>query len=261
MTSLDIILERIACIVYVEKRPFCFKDFLAFEHNGKDYRYKHGTIRNIFSELKKVGQIKPVYNAGMGFYTLKGVKVGKPITSNHTGDSLNHKQRGLYQFLCNMPMDKPDIHDIRLKFSLKGLWPILSSSSIRLIKNKDERFNKDIILKDIIHEDCNIKSTIHHTNTASIVVACTDNPIPIDYGGTLKLTTGLARVEERLQTIIDETLHDKKYLVPPHMSWIVNMWHFNPDSLAEYSGERFEMLWADCLGLFKIYSKKTTARK
>ena len=63
MTSLDIFLERITFIIYVEKRPFCFKDFLAFEHNGKDYKFEHGTIRNIFSKLKEMGKIELVYNS------------------------------------------------------------------------------------------------------------------------------------------------------------------------------------------------------
>ena len=68
-----------------------------------------------------------------------------------------------------------------------------------LIANKDEKYNKDITLRKIFHDDLEISTTIHHTNNVSIVVGCTDNSIPIDYYGTLRLTTGLSRAEERLR--------------------------------------------------------------
>ena len=67
------------------------------------------------------------------------------------------------KFLCHLPTDKPAIHDIHLKFPLKGIWPILLSSPSNLIKSKDEKFNKDITLKEIIHDNCNIKTFVHHT--------------------------------------------------------------------------------------------------
>ena len=71
-------------------------------------------------------------------------------------------------------------------------------------------------------------------HTVSIVEACTNSPIHIDYDGILNLSTGLARVKERLQTIILDSLDNDRYLIPSHMSWIVTMWHFGQDSLAQY---------------------------
>ncbi len=63
MTSIDIFLERMGCIVFLENRPFCYRDFLNFELNGRDHKFKHGTIRNNFSKLKKDGKIEFVYQS------------------------------------------------------------------------------------------------------------------------------------------------------------------------------------------------------
>ena len=82
-----------AIIVYGdESRPFCFKDFLRFELDGLQYTYTHGTIRNTFSLLKKQQKIEKAYKSIPTFYTLKGVKFGKPITPGHREGSFNiHK--------------------------------------------------------------------------------------------------------------------------------------------------------------------------
>ncbi len=103
---------------------------LSFELNGKEHGYAHGTIRNKFSELLKQNKIEFVYQSTQAFYTLKGIKQGKSITLNHGEDYLQQKQKGFLTFLMQLPMDKPAIHDIRLKFSVKGLWNILSSSPV-----------------------------------------------------------------------------------------------------------------------------------
>ena len=71
-------------IVFIEKRTFSFKDFLSFDYEGQQYKFEHGTIRNIFSELKKEGEIERAYRSGPTFYTLPGVKFGKSITVHHT---------------------------------------------------------------------------------------------------------------------------------------------------------------------------------
>jgi hypothetical protein len=111
---------------------------------------------------------------------------------------IHHKQKGFLQFLQQLPIDKPTIHDIRLRFTVKGLWSILSSISSDLIKNKDITLN-DIDLKDHV-----IKTTVHRTNTVSVIVTCSNIPIPIDIIGLAKLTSGLARVEDRLQRLLTD---------------------------------------------------------
>ena len=54
MKSEDIFLERIAWIVFNDKRPFSYKDFLSFECDGQEYKLSMGSIRNIFSKDKDI---------------------------------------------------------------------------------------------------------------------------------------------------------------------------------------------------------------
>ena len=104
-------------------------------------------------------------------------------------------------------MDKPAIHDIRLKFSVKGLWNILLSSSRNdLISNKDLQNNKDITLHDIDLKDHTIKTTVHKTDTVSVTIACCNTPIPLNTVGLAKLSSGLTRVEDRLQNFSNRLL-------------------------------------------------------
>ncbi len=113
-----------------------------------------------------------------------------------------------------------------------------------------------------------LKTTVHRTNTISVMAACSDTPVPLDLEGFAKLTSGITRVEKRLQRVVDEyiklNLKNSKLSsssliakspIPNHMSWIVTMWHFGQDSLTEYTGERFEISWCDGLRVFRIYSK------
>ena len=95
--------------------------------------------------------------------------------------------------------------------------------------------------------------------------------------GLVKLTSGLARVEERLQMVmmglggsaVSGDDGDAKAMakgnnpsllsqaqVPNHMSWTVTMWHFGMDSLTGYSREMFEIPWNEGLQLFRMYSKQ-----
>jgi hypothetical protein len=83
------------------------------------------------------------------------------------------------------------------------VYPDCSSSSTSLIKNIDTQSNKDITLHDIDLGDHIVKTTVHNTNTVSVIVACTLNPIPIDMVGLVKLSSSLARVEDRLQLLVD----------------------------------------------------------
>ena len=273
MTSKNIFLDRMSLLAYIEKRPFCYKDFLFFEHKGKEYRFTHGTIRNILSKLRREGKIEFVYQTIQAYYTLPGAKVGKPITPNHGEDHLGPKPRGLLQFLHTLPMDKDSIHDVRLRFVSPGLWSILplSSNSNTLIKNVDVKNNKDITLHEIDLKDLLIKTTVHKSNTVSVIVSCSESPIPLDLIGLSKLTSALTRVEERLQRVVDGYINSKLnsrkpsqsvlYSVPNHLSWIVTMWHFGRDSLTGYSGERFEITWEDGLQLFRVYSKEYKKNK
>jgi hypothetical protein len=67
----DAMLEHMAYIVHIEKRPFSFKDFCRFEVKDKEYKMSHGTFRNKISKLIKKGIVKLEYNSHIAFYTLK----------------------------------------------------------------------------------------------------------------------------------------------------------------------------------------------
>ena len=277
MATEDIFLERIADIVYVQKRPFSYIDFLFFEYEGKEYRFKHESIRNIFSRLRKKGQIELAYKSTPAYHTIPGFKFGKSVTPNHGGeDSLNFKQNELLHLIQTVPMDVEGIHDIRWRFEAKGLWSTLPlySDSENLIENIDIKNNKDITLQDIDLKDFTLKTTVHRTDTVSVMAACSESPVPLNLEGFAKLTSGITRVEERLQRVVDEhiklNLNSRKLsslslitksAIPNQMSWIVTMWHFGRDSLTEYTGERFEISWGDGLRMFRIYSKQFKSKK
>jgi hypothetical protein len=170
-------------------------------------------------------------------------------------------------------MDKPAIHDIRLRFECKGLWSILPLySSDSLIENMDLKINRDITLYDINLKDFVIKPTIHKTDTVSIAIACSESPVPLNLEGLAKLTSGLTRIEERLQRVVDEYIKHNlrssqlsslisKTPIPNHETWIITMWHFGQDSLTGYTGERFEISWKEGLKVFRIYSKEYRNKK
>ncbi len=101
-------------IVLIEGRPFCFRDFLDFEVDGKRYKMKHGTIRNKISKLKKNDLIQLEYYSGPAFYSLKGVRFTKPkqeMTDDHTVVSQVSSMSSV-SFIDNLPSDKHALHDI-----------------------------------------------------------------------------------------------------------------------------------------------------
>jgi hypothetical protein len=79
------------------------------------------------------------------------------------------------------------------------------------------------------------KTTVHRTDTVSVVVACSYRPIAVDVGGIIRLSNALTRLEDRLSRIIDQcgdkitiscdsdTCKRDDLLVPDHGSWIVTM--------------------------------------
>ena len=115
------------------------------------------------------------------------------------------------------------------------IYPGYYSPSSPLIKNIDSCSNNDITLHDIDLGDHIVKTTVHNTNTVSVIVACTVNPIPIDMFGLVKLSSGLARVEDRFQLTVNEynaacVKGGKQYLslklnskIPNYMSWTVKI--------------------------------------
>jgi hypothetical protein len=232
-------------IVRLEKRPFCYRDFLEFEVDGIRYSMTHGTFRNKISTFIKNGLVQLVFYSGPAFYSLKAVHFAKPkrgMTDNHAVVS----SVSSLSFIDNLPSQRHSVHDIRLKFKAEGIWSTIRSTHPELIPNE---VSKDISLLPIQAYDMEAKTVIHHSDTVSVIVACSMKPVVVDHEGLIRLSNLLTSVEERLLASVTGCPHTitqlPQVLIQNHNSWIVTMWHFGTDSLSEYTGERFEMTWED----------------
>jgi hypothetical protein len=251
----DIVMQRIKEIVSNEHRPVCFLDFLSsFQIEGKQYHIKHGTLRNILSSLRRTQQIQIAFKTKQTFYTLPGITFGrsKMMTPYHTGvpyssSSAATDNDSLYRLIQDLPIGKNALHDIHLRFNVGGIWSLLSATGSFKINS----FSKDIMLPVWELRGLSIKTTIHHKNTVSVVVAGSYYPVAVDFNGIIRLSNALTSIEERLSNIIREFVgsmatgkqDDAHLLVPDHMGWIVTMWHFGADGLTEFTGKRFECTW------------------
>jgi hypothetical protein len=243
-------------IVRGENRPFCYRDFLEFEVDGKKYSMTHGTFRNKISKLMKDGYAQWQYSSGLAFYSLKGFNFTKPkprMTDNRTVVSPLSSLSSV-SFIDSLPSDKHALHDIRYRFKVDSIWTVITNSHPEL---KPNDISKDIALDPIVTHDLTIKTTIHHTDTVSVIVACSLNPVAVDLRGLLRLSNALTRVEERLLRYLDSApLSLSSLSIPDHNSWTVTMWHFGKDYYEEYTGEKFEIAWEDGENaLMRIYTK------
>jgi hypothetical protein len=226
--------ENIAYIVLSERRPFSYHDFLKFNIHDKEYRMKHGTFRNKISKLMKIGNVELSYNSGCAFYTLKGHTFVKPVTPNHTVVHNNP----IYRMIKDLPFDKQSIHDIRLMFKVPNVWKIIS---IKPDFNKNNR-SQDIVIPTWNKDNVLVRTVIHKSDTVSVTIGCSLQPIPLDVNGIINFYNLLVRIEEKLQSIFDWALvnYDKSEIsIPDYATWIVTMWHFGRDASVEYSGEKF----------------------
>lgn len=225
--------ENMAYIVLSERRPFCYRDFLKFNVNNKEYGMKHGTFRNKISKLMKNGKVELSYYSSCAFYTLIGYKFGKSMTPNPT---MIHNNP-IYRILKDLPFDVQSIHDIRLKFKVPNIWNVLSANSDFRIHPR----SGDIAITSWSKDNAIVKVLIHKTDTVSVIIGCSLKPIPLDANGIIRFFTLLTRVEEKLLTII---LNSQRYpkmdstSIPEYKSWIITMWHFGRDSLVEYTNAK-----------------------
>lgn len=263
-------MKYISHIVLEDHRPFSYQDFLRFEVDGKEYRMQHGTFRNKISWLIHAEKVELSYNAGTAFYTLKGIIFGKPklmMTPNRTGVPL---QDPILKLIQNLPLDKRALHDIRLRFQVPGIWSILSAGTTTTANSEGlqiDPVSKDIRLKSYEIQDLHIRTTIHRTNTITVIVACSWSPVAIDISGIIRLSNALTRVEERLSKLVYDCLstmtsnssskyHQHTITIPVHTNWIVTLWHFGTDSLVRYAGEKFEVTWEVAENvLVRVYTK------
>ncbi len=156
-------------------------------------------------------------------------------------------------FIDSLPADKHALHDIRFRFKVDNIWTAITTNHPEL---KPNDVSKDIPLDLIVTHDLTIKTTIHHTDTVSVVVACSQTPVAVDLKGLVRLSNALTRVEERLLRYLECAPLSLSLYIPDHNSWIVTIWHFGSDSPNEYTGEKFEVAWEDGENaLMRIYTK------
>lgn len=240
-------------IVNTEHRPFCRDDFCpAFTVDGKTYPIAKGTFRNIICKFKKEGLIEHAYSSFLAFYTIRGIAFtpkGKAQRAIASGGPIQ-------EMLGGLSLGGRALHDIRLRCKVEGIWRILSSDS-RLAVNPT---SKDLAFEGITYGDVAFKVVIHRTDTVSVTVECSMNPIAADVSGLILLTEYLTRLEEHIQSTIRQAgmlLNvEAAPRVPRHPTWIVTMWHFGRDSLTEYTGEKFHITWNEGReGLLRAYAK------
>src|SRR6266487_5202434 len=162
--------KHINHLVLVEKRPFCFLDFLDFEVDGEHYSMAHGTFRNKISKLIREGFVELQYYSGPAFYSLKGVNLTKRkiMTGDHAVVS-SMSSMSPVSFIDNLPRDKHALHDIRYKFKVDNIWTTIATSHQELKPNDT---SKDIALDPVETSGLMIRVTVHHTDTLSVMVAC-----------------------------------------------------------------------------------------
>ncbi len=272
-------------LVYEEQRPFCYQDFIAFENDGQEYKMAHGTFRNNISRLLKDGKVEVSCLSHIAFYSLKGVKFGRAgrmaVTGNHAGVATFSSSNPLYRLIRDLPLGKNSIHDIRLRFAGPGIYVIITSaiSSNTLGYNYHVVAKSKILLPVWVIRDLLIRVTFHMTDTVSIAIGCSLNPVTLDINGLIRLTNALSAVEDRLTSMVETSVGNGGFgatgstyisprdqrrrarIVPAHSEWMVTMWHFGADASVEYSGERFCFTWETAENVLRAYSKVAKNRR
>jgi len=234
--------EKMAYLVLSEGRPFYYGDFLLFDVDGSRYKPTYGTIRNIFSEFRKEGKIKVNCNSKPVFYEL--------IDSNLTRKSMTHTHMGgiltvisnnnpFYTKLKTLPMDKHSIHDIRLRCTVPNIYEALAINTKYPIRD----YSRDIELPYWNIDNATIQIRMHKTNTVSVVLACSQEPFPLDISGITAFFTTLGQVRGSLVgtmlSIYNQDINLIQKRVPPLSDWLITMWHFGRDSLIEVSKKEY----------------------
>ncbi|MGA9842469.1 MAG: hypothetical protein WBQ25_09155 [Nitrososphaeraceae archaeon] len=256
--------KRMSNIVKMDSRPFSYMDFVpCFEVDGKVFEIAKGTFKNIVSEMVKRGELEVVCYSPQGFYTLKGVTVAKPLNVDHIGvhlsDQLKYiKNDPFYRSVMNLPFGQKSLHNIRLRFEAGGIWSTLLTSKSNLsVQSK----SKDISLPVVSINNLRIRIRVHRTDIVSIIIGCSNSPVAVDVAGVTRLSNALARIREILEKTLlqdgETSENTVRIVIPNHRNWLVTMWHFGADALADYSGNENHRRWGKAeVILITIYTKE-----
>jgi len=272
-------LQHMYDINALETRPFSYLDFIEFEIEGKKYSIAHGTFRNKISLFIRQGIVELYYNSKIAFYKLKGLTFGydKMMTRNHMGISSVIPVTGVIPYtavseaetflgyLKTLDTNANSIHDIHTKFTVLDIYKIMSLNPkySKLVN----AVSKDIPLEAEFIDDMCLRTTIHRTDTVTVVVGCSRDPITLDERGITRLSCALTRVEERLSSKLDEcgALLEGGYERIPikdNRRWQVTLWHFGKDKFAnEYPAKGYALTWGHGREVLRTYMKTLNDKK
>jgi len=254
---IDAVFNRLKFINQVEHKPASYDDLKVIEIEGKLHEINYGTLRNMLCVLKKDGKIERYFNSRASFFVLKDVKFGKQRTI-HTMTEQSISQ--LSEVIQQLPETDEGIHDIHTSFQVQDIWTILSESK----RLKVNEHNKGILLPHFNIDGLKITANIHHTDTVTVTVACSKNPITPkidDANGVIRLAAALARTQERIQRVADECGNSlpggyENILIPDSGTWMFTMLHIGVDT-PSYKEANICLTWKDVRGvLLREYSKK-----
>lgn len=230
--------------------PFCYLDFIK--------KFAHGTIRNAFSKLRKLGLIKLYCRSSAAFYILSSSKQKepiKPITLTHRGDKNGVRRVRVSLGALLDSLDWEDVcrvHNVVLSFSVGKLYDLLLKDGVvkPLNRSKDIEFgsfnwSRGRELRVVLH--CNGKATSY--------LKCSHCPIEISISSLVSLASFLGGIRHSLvQAAASINPQFNGEFVPDVSNWIVVQWHYGKDSKREISGPAFNVTFRTwCNELARIY--------
>jgi len=153
------------------------------------------------------------------------------------------------KILRDVKIQPPAIHNIKLMFSTKQLYP----QFIKTGKYNVDPHNGGVFLPKVrIERHIEASVTLYPSKTI-IDIGCTYKPIVYDTKGALKLIGILQQIYSSL--IIDT--NGEALDIPHPLNWIVTNYHFNRDSKEEFSGATFNRTFEDFAGgIIRYYCKE-----
>jgi hypothetical protein len=150
------------------------------------------------------------------------------------------RRRDLASLIQRLAFDTASVHDIRLRFTVTGIYDALSmlssppsteetSGAADVVDHSRDtstalppdpavaactaavstrKRSKDLVLHvmRLDKEGLTGKVTVHRGDTVSVILGCSEMPIRLDIGGLERLTSALVRIEERLASLIDTAM-------------------------------------------------------
>lgn len=233
-------------------QPFCFLDFIE--------KYAHGTIRNAFSRLQRLGLVRTYCRSFAAFYVHLFSKLKaphKPMTITHTvgNTGIRRIQIDLRALLDSLDWeDVCRVHDVVLSFSAHGIYDYYSKEN----PDKPNKVSMDIRFGSFDWSVGRILTVVlHHNGKITSYLGCSNCPIEVSIGGLVSLASFLGGVRTCIVEFarsVDPGLNEQ--IVPDVSDWIVVQWHYGRDGAQEISGPAFNVTFRTWFGeLARIYMR------